>query len=144
MTAFYYWLVATLRQVFLGRPVGLVVLLLVSLVSQAGLPSARRLPPNGQLAAGSAHSLLVRPDGSLYAWGANGSGQLGNGSTSSSSTPVAVSSGLCLPAPAWSKWRPANCFRWPWPPMALPTPGATMPAASSAIAPRPPARCPWR
>ncbi|WP_151087102.1 RCC1 domain-containing protein [Hymenobacter baengnokdamensis] len=93
MTTFSCWLVATLRQCFLGRPVGLAVLLLVSLVSQAGLPSARRLPPNGQLAAGSAHSLLVRPDGSLYAWGANGSGQLGNGSTTTSSTPVAVSSG---------------------------------------------------
>ncbi len=37
----------------------------------------------GAIAAGDSHVLLLRDDGSVWAWGANGSGQLGNGETSS-------------------------------------------------------------
>ena len=42
------------------------------------------------VAGGGNHSLALCADGSLAAWGANGSGQLGNNSVISSSTPVAV------------------------------------------------------
>jgi alpha-tubulin suppressor-like RCC1 family protein len=42
-------------------------------------------------AAGGAHSLALCSDGTVAAWGANGSGQLGNNSTTSDSVPVAVS-----------------------------------------------------
>jgi len=42
-------------------------------------------------AAGQDHSLAVGSDGKLYAWGVNTDGQLGNGTTNSSSTPVVVS-----------------------------------------------------
>jgi alpha-tubulin suppressor-like RCC1 family protein len=53
------------------------------------------------IAAGSAHTVAVRNifslinDGTLWAWGSNGNGQLGNGTTTDSWTPVMVS-GLSL------------------------------------------------
>ncbi|OLD64987.1 MAG: hypothetical protein AUI47_03400, partial [Acidobacteria bacterium 13_1_40CM_2_68_5] len=39
---------------------------------------------------GFAHSLVVKPDGSTWAWGYNGDGELGNGGTTSSASPVQV------------------------------------------------------
>jgi alpha-tubulin suppressor-like RCC1 family protein len=46
------------------------------------------------LAPGSLHTCGLTSAGAAYCWGANGSGQLGIGSTSNSSVPVAVSGGL--------------------------------------------------
>jgi alpha-tubulin suppressor-like RCC1 family protein len=43
------------------------------------------------VAAGSGHSLAIGSNGRLYAWGFNGYGQLGDGTTTSSTTPVDVS-----------------------------------------------------
>ncbi|MDP2709885.1 MAG: RHS repeat-associated core domain-containing protein [Solirubrobacteraceae bacterium] len=48
-------------------------------------------PAAARVAAGAAHSVAVIPDGSVRAWGAGTSGQLGDGESSSSSVPVAVS-----------------------------------------------------
>jgi uncharacterized protein YjdB/alpha-tubulin suppressor-like RCC1 family protein len=45
-------------------------------------------------ASGSTHTCGVATDGAAYCWGANGAGQLGDGSTVSSSTPVAVAGGV--------------------------------------------------
>ncbi|MET0234928.1 MAG: hypothetical protein ABW224_09845, partial [Kibdelosporangium sp.] len=45
----------------------------------------------GSVAAGSAHSLAVRSDGTVWAWGQGTNGQLGNGGTTGSSVPVQVS-----------------------------------------------------
>ena len=43
------------------------------------------------IAAGGNHSLALKDDGTVWAWGANGAGELGNGTTTkSSSTPVQV------------------------------------------------------
>ncbi|MCL1904790.1 MAG: hypothetical protein FWG19_01530, partial [Methanomassiliicoccaceae archaeon] len=39
---------------------------------------------------GTTHSLAVKNDGTVWAWGVNNYGQLGNGSTVNSSTPVQV------------------------------------------------------
>ena len=55
-------------------------------------PPVRGVPVQ-QLAAGSGHSLLVRADGLLYAWGSNGDGQLGDGSTGSRAVPGVVAGG---------------------------------------------------
>lgn len=43
-----------------------------------------------QVSAGGNHSLALCSDGTVAAWGSNGSGQLGNNSTTSSSVPVEV------------------------------------------------------
>ena len=43
------------------------------------------------VAAGSDHSLVLCLDGSLVSWGKNANGQLGNGSNTNSTMPVAVS-----------------------------------------------------
>ncbi len=43
------------------------------------------------IAAGNSHSLALKADGTVWAWGANWAGQLGNHSTTPSSTPVQVS-----------------------------------------------------
>src|SRR5918912_1414907 len=42
------------------------------------------------IAAGSGHSLALKGDGTVWAWGDNGSGQLGNGTITSSNTPTQV------------------------------------------------------
>ena len=43
------------------------------------------------IAGGGTHSLALLSDGTVMAWGRNGSGQLGNGTTTDSHVPVAVS-----------------------------------------------------
>jgi alpha-tubulin suppressor-like RCC1 family protein len=43
------------------------------------------------VAAGGAHVVALKEDGTVWAWGNNGAGQLGDGSTASSTTPVQVS-----------------------------------------------------
>jgi alpha-tubulin suppressor-like RCC1 family protein len=43
-----------------------------------------------ELAAGFSHSLAIKADGSLWAWGFNGSGQLGLGHTSNTNLPARV------------------------------------------------------
>jgi alpha-tubulin suppressor-like RCC1 family protein len=42
------------------------------------------------IAAGADHSLALRADGHVWAWGANGKGQLGNNSTADAASPVLV------------------------------------------------------
>lgn len=42
------------------------------------------------IAAGSHHSLASRADGTAFGWGANGSGQLGDGTTTTRTTPVPI------------------------------------------------------
>ena len=42
------------------------------------------------IGAGDSHSLALASDGTVWAWGSNGSGHLGNGTTEDRPTPVQV------------------------------------------------------
>ncbi|KJR41726.1 hypothetical protein MCHI_002378 [Candidatus Magnetoovum chiemensis] len=55
------------------------------------------------VAAGSEHSLGIKTDGTLWAWGYNHYGQLGDGTTTNSTTPVQVSSSS-TPVPTMNEW----------------------------------------
>jgi alpha-tubulin suppressor-like RCC1 family protein len=57
----------------------------LSPVKVVGLPGNVR-----QLSAGSFHSLALMSDGTVWAWGYNSKGQLGNGNTTNSNRPVKV------------------------------------------------------
>ena len=57
-------------------------------VQTTGTPMAGKSIVN--IAAGGYHSLALADDGTVYAWGYNPTGQLGNGATVDSRTPVAV------------------------------------------------------
>lgn len=46
------------------------------------------------IAVGSSHSLAIKSGGSLWAWGANDQGQLGDGTTQARAQPVAIGSGF--------------------------------------------------
>ncbi|WP_068468395.1 PKD-like domain-containing protein [Candidatus Protochlamydia phocaeensis] len=48
------------------------------------------------IASGSYHSLALRSDGTVWAWGFNGYGELGNGTNTDSSLPVQVGGGVPL------------------------------------------------
>jgi len=47
--------------------------------------------PATAIAAGALHSLALRSDGTVWAWGRNRSGELGDGTTTDRLTPVQVS-----------------------------------------------------
>lgn len=49
--------------------------------------------PTGALATGAMHTCVLDVDGKAHCWGTNGHGQLGNGTTSGSTVPVAVAGG---------------------------------------------------
>jgi alpha-tubulin suppressor-like RCC1 family protein len=61
-------------------------LLPAQVASVAGLPTR-------SLSAGLVHSLAVRPDGRLLAWGSNANGQLGDGTTTDRRRPTLVGTG---------------------------------------------------
>ena len=47
-----------------------------------------------QVSAGGVHTLAVMSDGSLWAWGSNGIGQLGDGTTEQRLTPTKIIVGV--------------------------------------------------
>jgi M6 family metalloprotease-like protein len=67
---------------------------LVTDILQSGGQYSARVSVLGRTAAGGRHNLLVKSDGSLWAWGGNAYGQLGVGTTSDSSVPLRVGTGL--------------------------------------------------
>jgi alpha-tubulin suppressor-like RCC1 family protein len=61
--------------------------------AEIALAEALRMPEKPRPTVGARHVLFVKPDGTLWAWGANEKGQLGDGSTIGSSFPLQVLSG---------------------------------------------------
>ena len=59
----------------------------IDITSEANLFEGKTI---SQISAGSDHSLALDSEGQIYAWGYNYYGQLGNGDTTSSNTPVKV------------------------------------------------------
>ncbi|HZD60824.1 MAG TPA: RCC1 repeat-containing protein, partial [Anaerolineae bacterium] len=70
-----------------------VIMIISLLVSITPFSStyATTQPVTPMIAAGARHSLALKSDGTVLAWGRNDYGQLGNETTTSSSTPVQVS-----------------------------------------------------
>ncbi|WP_295578492.1 hypothetical protein [uncultured Lamprocystis sp.] len=62
----------------------------------AGTPEMQRLAAGAYY-----HSLAIKPDDSLWAWGYNAYGQLGDGTTDDRSTPVQVLTGVAAVAAGW-------------------------------------------
>jgi alpha-tubulin suppressor-like RCC1 family protein len=55
------------------------------------------VPPATRVAVGVRHSCALTRDGALWCWGANGQGQLGDGTTMGRSTPAPIQGALDLP-----------------------------------------------
>src|SRR3990167_10398908 len=61
--------------------------LLAALISICAMTAHAATP---QIATGSAHTMALRNDGTVWGWGYNTNGQLGNGSNAASLTPVQI------------------------------------------------------
>ncbi len=76
-------------------PEGVTPTVKATVTNSQGLSTSMNLPvfaaPCIVHAAGDRHSLRLRPDGTVWAWGSNTHGQLGDGSTTHRSAPVRVS-----------------------------------------------------
>ena len=59
----------------------------IDITSEANLSEGKTI---SQISVGGNHSLALDSEGQIYAWGSNDYGQLGNGDTTSSNTPVKV------------------------------------------------------
>ncbi len=69
------------------RIMGIFLGTVLSLVIAAGTGIAASTP---QIAAGMYHTVALMSDGKVWAWGANGLGQLGNGTTTARLAPTKV------------------------------------------------------
>ena len=92
-------------------------------LGDGGVSTARRRPhkltlPHAvvSMAAGGEHSLVVLQDGTLWAWGGNASGQLGDGSTTTRMVPVQIGSGFVQVAAgrSFSVARKSDGSVWAW------------------------------
>jgi alpha-tubulin suppressor-like RCC1 family protein len=78
----------TMHGRFLRIAVWVLVTLSLALTSCGGRDRAS--PTSPLLVAGDNHSVAMKKDGTLWAWGYNNFGQLGNGTNTDSRTPIQV------------------------------------------------------
>ena len=81
-----------------ARAIVLLVVAAVTMVALAGTAAAGPLAPTHRaetttFAAGDSFSALIKGDGSLWTWGYNFYGQLGDGTTTTRTSPVAIAAG---------------------------------------------------
>jgi hypothetical protein len=76
--------VQLVRRAFLRSTSRYVLLALILSASAAIAGDGRRI------AGGNLYTVAIKADGSLWAWGANGLGQLGDGTTTNRTTPVRI------------------------------------------------------
>lgn len=69
----------------------LAIALVTAVLTLVGLADRATAAESASVASGGSHSCAVLTSGGVVCWGLNSAGQLGNGSTTNSSTPVAVS-----------------------------------------------------
>ena len=67
-------------------------------------PAAPPQPLGAQITAGGSHSLVLRTDGTVWAWGSNSTGELGDGTTDSRAGSVRVSGLAGVAAVAGGQW----------------------------------------
>ena len=73
----------------------------VSLLITTPVPAITQTTNCQVISAGRYHSLSVKSDGTLWAWGYNNFGQLGDGTTDDSHSPVRIISGTeTIPNPS--------------------------------------------
>jgi len=68
----------------------LTILFVYLILISANILYANCLPPATAIAAGMHHSLALAEDGTVWAWGCNNNGQLGNNSSTPSQVPIQV------------------------------------------------------
>lgn len=91
-----------------------------------------------QVACGQQHTAARRGDGTLWAWGENASGQMGDNSSTDRMSPVQVGTDS-----TWAQVACADDSLWPCELMERSGPGAAMPAGGWAMEPPRPAASPF-
>jgi alpha-tubulin suppressor-like RCC1 family protein len=76
-----------------GVVIGLLLALLLAGCSSSGSGTPSVPAGTAQVAAGANHTVALKNDGTVWAWGLNTFGQLGNGTTTDSTTPLQVLTG---------------------------------------------------
>lgn len=83
----------------LKKPISIFIafFMVMGLLSEVPLTvKADNSQPCSKISAGYDHSLTIKNDGSLWAWGGNNRGQLGDGTTEDETIPVKIMDGIAL------------------------------------------------
>lgn len=84
--------IGTERDAYCTEPVPVQVPGIVLTAAESGpVSGVTRVARTRGVMAGSRHSVALKDDGTVWAWGSNGSGQLGDGTTTDRRTPTLVS-----------------------------------------------------
>ena len=107
----------TIRKTYKWSPLLLMLSLLLITVFSVLLPEST-LAVTPKIAAGDDHTIALRSNGTLWAWGWNGYGQVGDGTTTDRHSPVQIGSDTNWVAIAAGDWHTialkSNGTLWSW------------------------------